>query len=116
MSLDEEMEEISRIWRSAKDQLNNHQEVHRKQLEKKKAHYEKIRADGESFKQMKRQQQQASSSERIREDKENSKPRSVWVCVCAYMLDVCVHVCVMCVWVCTHVCVVCVCVAVYVCV
>ena len=73
MALDQEMDAISHIWRSAKDHLNTHQDLQRKQLEKKKAHFEKIRADGESFKQMKRQQQQASDT-KSKEDKENSRP------------------------------------------
>lgn len=45
------MEEIYRMWRSAKEQLNSCQEARRQ-------HLEKIKADGESFRQMKQALQQ----------------------------------------------------------
>ena len=49
IALDHEMDDISRIWRSAKDQLSTHQTEMKKQQERR-AHFEKIKADGETFK------------------------------------------------------------------
>lgn len=51
VALDQEMEDICRVWKSAKDQLNTHQ--HRQQ--ERRQHLERIRADGEALKQMKQQ-------------------------------------------------------------
>lgn len=43
------MEDISRIWRSAKDQLATHQ-VEMKKQQERRAHFDKIKPDGVSFK------------------------------------------------------------------
>lgn len=127
------MEDISLIWRSAKDHLSTHQDSQRARLEQKKAHLDKIRADGESFKALKRQQLTNGDDK----DKENSQPGSVGgtavagegscVCVCARIrvwVCVCVreYVCVfmfvrvrLLVCMCIHVCL-CACVRVYACI
>ena len=88
------MEDISLIWRSAKDHLSTHQDSQqRTRLEQKKAHLDKIRADGESFKALKRQQLTNGDDK----DKENSQPGSVqlrnvmYICTC---VCVCVYFCV----------------------
>lgn len=47
MALDHEMEDISRIWKAAKDHLNHQQDAHRKLMERRA----QIKADGENFKQ-----------------------------------------------------------------
>ncbi len=75
VALDQEMREVCLIWRAAKDQISTYQEDQRKKLERKKAHFERIIADGESFKQLKRQQQCASGGDGG--DKENAQPGSV---------------------------------------
>ena len=49
IALDHEMEDISRIWRSAKDQLATHQ-VEMKKQQERRAHFDKIKPDGVSFK------------------------------------------------------------------
>jgi hypothetical protein len=41
------MDEISRIWKAAKDHLNHQQDAHRKLMERRA----QIKADGDSFKQ-----------------------------------------------------------------
>ena len=41
------MEDICRIWKAAKDHLNQQQDAHRKLMERRA----QIKADGESFKQ-----------------------------------------------------------------
>ena len=45
--LDHEMEEISRIWKAAKEHLNHQQDAHRKLIERRA----QIKADGDNFKQ-----------------------------------------------------------------
>ena len=75
MALDREMQEVCLIWRAAKDQISCYQDQQRKKLERKKAHFEKIIADGESFKQLKRQTQCAVAADGG--DKENAQPGSV---------------------------------------
>ncbi len=64
------MEEICRVWRSAKEQLNSRQEERRQ-------HLEKIKADGESFRQMKQQLQLGEGEEEEEEgEKSQEKPNT----------------------------------------
>ena len=57
-TLDHEMDDISRIWKAAKEHLNHQQDAHRKMIERRA----QIKIDGESFK-----QRQAAASGRSKE-------------------------------------------------
>lgn len=70
------MDDISRIWRSAKDQLSTHQTEMKKQQERR-AHFEKIKADGETFK-----MKQQMTTTKVCLDCQN-----------IYRLSVCLHFC-----------------------
>lgn len=76
IALDHEMDDISRIWRSAKDQLSTHQTEMKKQQERR-AHFEKIKADGETFK-----MKQQMTTTKVCLDCQN-----------IYRLSVCLHLC-----------------------